>query len=100
MPRPRTNQNGIWCRNVHDTWSNPDGWRTDVRASVLHAPQVRGAAFLLDDLRAVVVPIDDLRRALFGIPRRKNGSVGPFNVSPHAGKINGVSIPMKIISLG
>ncbi|MBP6507069.1 MAG: hypothetical protein KA257_05845 [Opitutaceae bacterium] len=96
MPSQQISQNGTWIRRIHCSWGNASGYRTDVRASLLADPKVKRAAFVLDDGRAIIVSIEDMRRALANAPRRPNGCVGPYNVDPQHSTLNGVMIPMEI----
>jgi hypothetical protein len=99
MPHATVNQNGTWIRRIHDTWQNVAGYRTDIRASVLDDPAIKKAAYVLDDKKAILVPIEEVRRALVGAPRRSNGCVGPYNVNPHRQTLNDVRVSMEIRDL-
>ena len=99
MPPPQINANGTWIRRIHDTWANTSGYRTDIRASVLDDPAVKKAAYVLDDMKAILVPIEDVRRALANAPRRSNGCIGPYYVNPHRKTLNEVRVEMEIRDL-
>ena len=99
MPHPQINANGTWIRCIHDTWANTSGYRTDIRASVLEDPEVKRAAYVLDDRKAILVPIAEVRRALASAPRRANGCVGPYYVNPHSKTLNDVRVEMEIRNL-
>lgn len=96
MPRAHITSNGVWVRRIHDTWENASGYRTDIPQSVLTNPAVTRIVFVLDDNRAIIVPIQDAKAALARAPRRSNGCVGPYYVDPHCGTLNGVSVHMDI----
>lgn len=83
MPNATITRNGTWIRRIHNTWENSAGYRTDIQTSVLDDPSVKKAAYLLDDRKVIIVPIEEVRRALVSAPRRANGCVGPYNVNPH-----------------
>lgn len=96
MSRAQITSRGTWIRRIHDTWANTSGYRTGIPSSILDDPQVERAAFVLDDYRVIIVPMQALRTALAAAPRRYNGQVGPYNVDPYRGTIDGVSVPMEI----
>lgn len=100
MPNATVNKNGTWIRYIHDTWENQNGYRTDIRLNTLHNnPDVKRAAFILDDYKAIIVPIEEMRRALKSAPVRDNGCVGPFYISPISSRLNDVSVQMEIKDL-
>ncbi len=88
--------NGTWIRRIHDSWANTSGYRTDIPQSVLESPIVKRVAFILDDHRAILVPIEAMRSVLIGARKRSNGCVGPYNVDPHHSTVNGMQVPMDI----
>ena len=96
MSHAQITSKGTWYRRIHDTWSNASGYRTDIPQSVLEGTLVMKVAYILDDHRAIIVPIEAVRSALRQAPRRGNGCVGPYYVDPHRGKLNGVLVPMEI----
>ena len=96
MSRAQIVGRGTWYRRIHDTWANASGYRTGIPVSILDNPEVERAAFILDDYRAIIVPMQSLRTALAAAPRRYNGQVGPYNVDPYRRTIDGVSVPMEI----
>jgi hypothetical protein len=88
---------GIWHRQIHDTWENKSGYRTDIPLSVLDGPEAKVALFVLDDGRGIFIKIDELRRALQDAPIREDKKIkGPFNVNPHASTVNGSKVEMRI----
>lgn len=96
MPLASITVRGIWVRYIHDTWANTSGYRTDIPQTVLANPLVKQAAFILDDHRAIVVPIEAMRSALVGARKRSNGCLGPYNVDPHHRTVDGMLVPMDI----
>lgn len=91
---PNTYKN-IWVRWVHSTWESEDEWRTDIRPSVLNNPDITIANFILDDGSCVFIPMDNLRNVLKGKQPNRNGSIGPFNVNPKQGTVDGIKVPMQ-----
>jgi len=88
--------NNTWFRRIHDTWANTSGWRTDISKNVLDDPNLKQAAFVLDDERALFVSILDLRNALHDCPIRSNGMIGPFNIDPHKSTVNGQHVTIEV----
>jgi hypothetical protein len=85
-----------WVRQIHDTWANTSGWRTDIAKSVLDDLSVTEAVFVLDDKRALFLSMAELRAAVSDCPIRGTGKVGPFEVDPQSSRVNGRLVKIEV----
>jgi hypothetical protein len=88
-------KNGIWTRNV--PWHRNGEWRTDIFKRVLADPHLRDCCFILNGGPTIVVPVEELRRALTGGAEHYMGEIwGPFNINPSTKKVCGVKVEMRL----
>lgn len=88
-----------WIRNIHETWANGRGWRTDIDLAVLNGAFYHTAEFLLDDGTAICIPMSEMVRVLLKTnpaPVRPNLKVGPFNVNPFNSTVHDCKVEMRI----
>jgi hypothetical protein len=85
-----------WIRNIPETWANSKGWRTDIALSTLSSSTYDPAEFHLEDGTRIKIPMEEMRRVLRTANIRQNRMVGPFNVNPHDGTVNGNTVEMEI----
>ena len=94
MPEANTYQD-IWIRWIPSTWENENGWRTDIRPSVLNDSSITKALFILDDGSCVFIPLTELRKAISNKAPNTNGSV-IFNVNPRSKKVDETPVLMEV----
>jgi hypothetical protein len=87
--------NGIWFRNV--PWEPTPGIAvTDIPTNCLRSRDMRWAVYHLNvSDKYLVVPFDDLRRALRAAPVRDAGrKTGPYQINAEEETINGIKVSM------
>ena len=89
--------NGVWTRNV--PWKHNGEWRTDIFKSTLSDYRLRFARFVLNGGPAIVIPADDLRRAVAGGRNHYADKIwGPFNINPRTGTVDGNEVQMNVLT--
>jgi hypothetical protein len=90
--------NDVWYRCVPTDWKTTDGFRTDIRPSILGDDQVQRALFIVGpeskDEFGVFIPMDDIRRAIGSELPGRNGSVA-FSVILSSSTINGRKVSIR-----
>ena len=89
--------NGVWTRNV--PWEHNGEWRTDTFKKTLSDYRLRFAKFVLHGGSTIVIPADDLRRAVAGGRDHYADKIwGPFNINPKTGTVDGIKVQMGILA--
>ena len=85
----------VWYRCVPQRWKTPDGFRSDIRPSVLEDARIQRALFIVapetDEEFGVFIPMNDIRRVLEDEIPGKNGSIA-FSVCLATSTIKGQKI--------
>ena len=88
--------NGVWTRNV--PWKHNGEWRTDIFKNTLSDNRLRFARYFLHEGSTIIIPADDLRRAVTGGRDHYADKIwGPFNINPRTGTVNGVKVQMEVL---
>lgn len=94
MAQPKV-EDGVWIRPV--PWTPEEGWRTDMTFNVFCRCDIQGARYELEGGPTVVVPFQELRRALLWGPiSLDKEKLGPHNIDPDAQEVNGRRVTMLI----
>jgi hypothetical protein len=88
----------VWYRCVPREWNTPDGFRTDIRPSVLKDMGIERALFIVgpesESEFGVFIPMDDIRGALGTESPGRNGSIA-FSVCMVTSTINGRKVSIR-----